>query len=141
MPRKPRCDLGGGKDVNLGVAKKPEQVHIEHRVPTSPWVCTDLGSGAARSEASTPLFPYFLGEGPSRNGCGPRQIQDLEQVEAAHGHMESRWARPISSLRLPISFGLVDKSHLFDTRGGEARCQFHLLIFILTSFRRQRGAK
>src|SRR5512142_1320858 len=26
------------EDVNLGVAKKPEQVHIEHRVPTSPWV-------------------------------------------------------------------------------------------------------
>ena len=31
---KPRQD----EDVNLGVAKKPEQVHIEHRVPTSPWV-------------------------------------------------------------------------------------------------------
>lgn len=29
---KPRQD----EDVNLGVAKKPEQVHIEHRVPTSP---------------------------------------------------------------------------------------------------------
>jgi hypothetical protein len=27
---KPRQD----EDVNLGVAKKPEQVHIEHRVPT-----------------------------------------------------------------------------------------------------------
>ena len=31
---KPRQD----EDVNLGVAKKPEQVHIEHRVPTSPRV-------------------------------------------------------------------------------------------------------
>ena len=26
------------EDVNLGVAKKPEQVHIEHRVATTPWV-------------------------------------------------------------------------------------------------------
>src|SRR5512142_1452111 len=104
MPRKPRCDLGGGKDVNLGVAKKPEQVHIEHRVPTSPWVESG-GVGVAFGEEHR--------ESTHKHGQG-EQEQNVGDEHAPHKqgnskHFLTRAAHLQAAEDMPILGGAMHK--------------------------------
>ena len=76
------------EDVNLGVAKKPEQVHIEHRVATTPWVESGGVSVAIGEEHRESTRKHGQGE----------QEQKVGDEHAPHkqGNSLHRQCRPTS---------------------------------------------
>ena len=79
------------EDVNLGVAKKPEQVHIEHRVATTPWVESGGVSVAIGEEHRESTRKHGQGEHPT-NPISPKRIKNA--TKRAKSAMASERAKP-----------------------------------------------